>query len=106
MQAQQLATAANEYIQTLSPPEMKTELTVVDEITFSHLKFEAQRGAKLGDFEIAHKTANIEDKWQNAYNILRNNNATINDRYHGDTYQYSYWLFGQDKIYRQKLKSK
>jgi hypothetical protein len=79
---------------------------VVQELNFSTLKFEAQQGAKLGEFEIAHKANNLDDKWSTAYNILRNSNATIKDRYHGETYQYSYWLYGEDKIYRQKLKPK
>ena len=104
--SQQLADAANEYIQTLAPPEIKAELTAAQEVTFSPLKFEPQKGAKLGDFEIAHKAANLEDKWHTAYNILRNSNATIKDRYHDEGYQYCYWLFGQDKIFRQKLKQK
>jgi len=104
-----LADAANEYIDSLAPPEVKeTSKTpaAVQEITFSTLKFEAQQGARLGEFEIAYKQNNLPDKWQSAYNILRINNSTIKDRYHGETYQYSYWLYGEDKIYRQKLKPK
>ena len=104
-----LADAANEYIDSLAPTEVKeTSKTpaAVQEITFSTLKFEAQQGARLGEFEIAYKQNNLPDKWQSAYNILRINNSTIKDRYHGETYQYSYWLYGEDKIYRQKLKPK
>jgi hypothetical protein len=104
-----LADAANEYIDSLAPPEVKeTSKTpaAVQEITFSTLKFEVQQGARLGEFEIAYKQNNLPDKWQSAYNILRINNSTIKDRYHGETYQYSYWLYGEDKIYRQKLKPK
>lgn len=104
-----LADAANEYIESLAPPEVKeTSKTtaVVHEINFSTLKFETQQGARLGEYEIAYKANNLEDKWRPAYNILRNSNATIKDRYHGETYAYSYWLYGEDKIYRQKLKPK
>ncbi len=50
------------------------------------------------------KANNIEDKWTHAYNVLRQNNATISNRYYGDGYAYAYWLYGKDKIYRQKLK--
>lgn len=99
-----IADAANEYIKSVSSPQL--ELTAVQELTFTTLKFEVQQGAKLGDFEVAYKQNNLPDKWQSAYNILRNNNSTIKDRYHGDTYQYSYWLYSEDKIYRQKLKPK
>jgi hypothetical protein len=101
--------ATNEYIDSLAPPEIKAEkkqAAAVLELNFTPLKFEAQQGAKLGEYEIAYKQSNPTDKWQSAYNILRNSNATIKDRYHGDNYLYSYWLYGEDKIYRQKLKPK
>ncbi|MGD6932586.1 MAG: hypothetical protein ACQCN5_00075 [Candidatus Bathyarchaeia archaeon] len=101
---QNIADTAEQYIQSMSQPQL--ELTGVQELTFTTLKFEAQQGTKLGDFEVAYKQNNLPDKWQSAHNILRVNNATIKDRYHGDTYQYSYWLYGEDKIYRQKLKPK
>ena len=104
-----LADAANEYIDSLAPPEIKAEkkqAAAVLELNFTSLKFEAQQGAKLGEYEIASKQNNLTDKWQSAYNILSNSNATIQDRYHGEGYQYSYWLYGEDKIYRQKLKPK
>ncbi len=101
--------ATNEYIDSLAPPEIKAEkkqATAVLELNFTTLKFEAQQGTKLEDYEVAYKQNNLPDKWQSAYSILRVNNATIKDRYHGETYQYSYWLYGEDKIYRQKLKPK
>jgi hypothetical protein len=103
-----IADAANEFIDSLAPPEVKekNQAAAVQEVTFTTLRFEPQQGAKLGDFEVAYKQNNLSDKWQSAYNILRNSNATIKDRYHGETYQYSYWLYGEDKIYRQKLKPK
>lgn len=107
--SQMLAEATNEYIDSLAPPEVKenTKTSVaVQEINFSTLKFETQQGAKLGEYEIAYKANNLEDKWRPAHAILRNSNSTIKDRYHDETYQFSYWLYGEDKIYRQKLKPK
>lgn len=107
--SQMLADATKEYIESLAPPEAKetnNKTVAVHEINFTTLKFETQQGAKLGEYEIAYKANNIDDKWRPAYNILRNSNATIKDRYHGETYAYSYWLYGEDKIYRQKLKPK
>ena len=106
--SQMLANAANEYIESLAPPEVKenNQTAAVQEATFNTLRFEVQQGAKLGEYEIAYKASNLEDKWRPAHNILRNSNATINDRYHGESYLYSYWLYGEDKIYRQKLKPK
>ena len=87
-------------------PEQKKPLAAVSEETFNILKFEPQQGAKIGDFEVAYKPNNIEDKWTHAYNVLRNSNATIQSRYHGEGYQFSYWLYGENKIYRQKLTPK
>jgi hypothetical protein len=78
----------------------------VREETFKCLKFEAQQGAKIGSFEVAYKEQNIPEHWNNAYNVLKQSNATINNRYHGENYEHSYWLYGEGKIYRQKLKPK
>jgi hypothetical protein len=87
-------------------PQPTKEPAAVLELTFNLLRFEAQKGVTLGDYEIAHKAGNLPDKWSSAYNILRNSSATIKERYQGETYQYSYWLYGEDKIYRQKPKPK
>jgi len=78
----------------------------VKEETFLALAFEEQPGNKIGAYAVAYEKNNIPDKFQQAYNILKQNNATINHRYHGDAYTYSYWLYGEGKIYRQKLKPK
>ena len=76
----------------------------VNEVTFTSLKFEATHGEKLGNYEIANKTSNPADKFEQAYNILKSSNATIKTRYRGKNYQFSYWLFSEGRIYRQKLK--
>lgn len=102
-----IADAADEFLKSLTPPELgleNPEPAEIDEITFTTLKWEAQKGAKLGDFDIACKTSNIQDIWQHAFNILQNSNATIKERYHGGTYSHAYWVYGRDKIYRQKIK--
>ena len=98
------AEATNEYIDSLAPAEVKRGGTAVQELTFTALKFEAQEGVKLGNYEVAYKANNLEDKWTQAYNILNKANATIQERYHGGEYEFSYWLYGTDKIYRQKRK--
>lgn len=102
---QMIADAANEFLNSMAPPEPGLEKghAAVNELTFTTLKWDAQKGAQLGDFDVAYKASNIEDKWQHAFNILRSSNATIKERYHGPGYSYSYWVYGQDKIYRQKL---
>jgi len=75
--------------------------SMVKEETFNILKFETQTGSRIGEFEVASEKVNLPEKWSQAYNILDKNNATIGSRYHGETYQYSYWLY-KDRIYRQK----
>jgi len=75
----------------------------VKEETFTILRFEKQTGNEIGEFEVAYKKNNIPEKLQRAFNILEKNNATISKRYCGQGYGFSYWLYGKDKIYRQKL---
>lgn len=82
------------------------EASAVLEQTFTCLKFEKHQGARLGEYSVAHKAANLPDKFGPAYGILRKNNATIANRYLGPNYHFSYWLFGgKDRIYRQKVKT-
>lgn len=81
------------------------EAAAVKEETFNVLKFESQKGEKLGDFETASSKNNIPEKYNQAYNILAKSNSTINSRYHGAGYQFSYWIYG-DRIFRQVLKQK
>lgn len=100
------AVNAKRQIGQLYGAKEETKPAAVEETTFNILKFESQQGAKIGEYEVAYKANNIEDKWAHAHNVLRNSNATINDRYHGQGYQFSYWLYGENKIYRQKLKPK
>ncbi len=104
---QMIADAADELLKSMAPPELglEKEPAVVNETTFSILKWDPQKGAQLGDFEVAYKASNLEDKWQPAFNILRNSNAVIKNRYSGAEYCYAYWIYGNNKIYRQKLKT-
>ncbi len=106
--SQMMADAASELLKSMAPPELglTNEAPAVNETTFAILKWDAQKGAQLGDFEVAYKASNLEDKWQQAYNILRNSNAVIKSRYTAVGYSHSYWVYGKDKIYRQKTKPK
>jgi len=88
----------------LRPEKPQQAITAIQEAVFTALKFEPQKGAKIGDYETAFKESNVPDNWNSAYNILKVNNATIANRYHGPTYEFSYWLYGEGKIFRQKLK--
>ena len=80
------------------------ESATVKEETFTILKWEKQTGNRLGEFEITSKASNLVDKFSHAYGVLRASNATIKERYHDLGYAYSYWLYGEHKIYRQKMK--
>jgi len=82
----------------------KEPKAAVKEENFTILKFEEQLGAKIGPYGVAYKANNLTEKWSQAFNVLRNANATIKERYHGQGYQFSYWLYATDKIYRQKHK--
>ena len=89
-------------------PTQKTEkaMAAVAETPFTILKWDPQQGAKIGLYDVAYKPNNLMDKWTSAHNILRQSNSTIKSRYYGQDYIYSYWLYGENKIYRQKLKAK
>jgi hypothetical protein len=88
------------------PKEAKATLP---ELTFTILKWESQEGVKLGKYEVAHKGSNLVNQWQHAFNILRNNKAVINSRFHENGYTYGYWIFPEkypDRIFRKKLGDK
>ena len=105
---QTIADAANGLLKSMIPSELEleNEPQAVKELTFITLKWDPQKSPKLGDFEVAYRASNSQDKWQHAFNILRTSNATIKERYYDESYSYSYWIYGRDKIYRQKLKPK
>jgi hypothetical protein len=84
------------------PAEEKHTATVLEE-TFTVLSYDKGTGDKLREFETASRKNNLPDKFDYAYHILRNANATIAHRYHGETYVFNYWIYG-DRIFRQLLK--
>jgi hypothetical protein len=70
------------------------------------LIWKPETGAKLGEYEISLIQSNDTDKWNKAYNFLLNEQSTISNRFHEESYQFSYWLYSKMdyKIFRQKLK--
>jgi len=80
-----------------------SQAVAVKEETFNGLSYGKQQGSRLGEYETAGKNGNPTDKWTSAFNVLKQNGATINNRYHGEGYAYAYWLYGEDRIYRQRL---
>ncbi len=80
----------------------ETKPAAVSEDNFN-LKYAEYTSEKLGTFEVAEEKGNSLEKWTNAFNVLKQANATISERYHGESYVHSYWLYNE-RIYRQKLK--
>jgi len=77
----------------------------VNEAPFLTLKWEKREGAKLREFEITTKALNSgSEDFEKCFNILKRNNASINQRFHDKGWQYGYWLYGENAIYRQTLK--
>lgn len=81
------------------------ETVAVKEEAFTILKWQKRQGAKIGDYETAHRRDCLPEQFNPAFNILSKSSATIASRYHGEGYIYVYWLYGSGKIYRQRRKS-
>jgi hypothetical protein len=78
----------------------------IPEETFSILKWDDEKGERLGNFQTAYKNKNILENWQHAFNILKQNNAVIGNPFHLEGYQYRYWVYPEkyeDRIFRKKL---
>jgi len=78
------------------------EAPAVSEANFD-LNYTEYTSQKLGTFEVAEEKGSLREKWSRALNILKQANATISSRYHGENYTFSYWTYNS-RIYRQKLK--
>jgi len=96
--------AASEALEQLTPEEVKekpqTKAVAEDNFFLNYKEFTT---SKLGTFQVAEEKDNDKDRFFSALNILKNANATISSRYHGENYKFSLWLYN-GKIYRQKLK--
>ncbi len=100
-----IADATNDYIDSQAPKEIKRDQTVPEDV-FNCLAFETQQGQKLGSYETASQDKNDQAKFKAAYDTLEKAEATIKDRYYGQNYTYTYWLYGQNRIYRQRRTQK
>jgi G3E family GTPase len=69
-----------------------------------NLTYTPHESDKLKNFEVADQKDNDPEKFQRAINILKQNNSTISNRYHGSNYEFGYWEY-RNRIYRQKLKT-
>lgn len=91
-------------------PLTETELRVqISEETFNILKWENEKGARLGDFQVAYKNHNLPDKWNHCFNVLKANNSLIANPFKAEGYEFRYWLYPEkyaDRIFRKKLNEK
>ncbi len=89
----------------IGPCEAKPK-AVVSEETFNILKWSDEKGARLGDYQVAYKSQNLPDKWLHCWNILKDNNSVIANSFHEEGYQYRYWIYPDkydDRVFRKKL---
>jgi len=85
--------------------EVKREATI-PEGRFSVLKWEDEKGSRLGDYQVAYQSHNLPDNWNHAYNILKANNSLIAFPLKEEGYEFRYWIYPQkysDRIFRKKL---
>ncbi|MEM0058662.1 MAG: hypothetical protein QXG09_07345 [Candidatus Bathyarchaeia archaeon] len=78
----------------------------IPEETFTILKWQAEKGAVLGDYEVAYRNQNILENWLHAFNILKANNSVISSPFYLEGYRYRYWIYPEkydDRIFRKKL---
>lgn len=98
-----LAVNLRRQIQPLTKTEAKA---VLSEETFNILKWQDEKGVRLGDFQVAYKNMNLPDKWLHCYNILKANSSVINNSFKEEDYVYRYWIYPEkytDRIFRKKL---
>ena len=85
----------------------KTEAeAVLLEDTFNILKWQDEKGVRLGDFQVAYKKMNLPDKWLHCYNILKANSSLISNPFKEEGYVFRYWIYPgkyEDRIFRKKL---
>ncbi len=90
-------------IQKLLAAKVKAQLS---EKPFTILKWQDEKGSRLGGFQVAYKTHNLPDNWHHAYGILKANVSLISEPFHEEGYEYRYWIYPEkyeDRIFRKRL---
>ena len=87
--------------------EQKAEVKArIPEERFTVLRWQDEKGSKLGSFQAAYKSHNLPEKWSHAFNVLKANNSLIASPLHEEGYEFRYWIYPQkyeDRIFRKKL---
>ena len=90
-------------IEKLLGTEVKARIL---EDRFSTLKWQDEKGSKLGDYQVAHAKHNFPENWNHAFSFLKANNSFIAKPFHEEGYEFGYWIYPQkysDRIFRKKL---
>lgn len=98
-----LAVNLRRQIQALTITGARARLS---ELTFNVLKWQDEKGVRLGDFQVSYKNLNLPDKWLHCYNILKANSSVINNPFKEEGYVYRYWIYPEkyeDRLFRKKL---
>ena len=92
-------------IQDITKAETKTEARMPED-RFNFLKWQDEKGSRLGDYQVAYKAHNLPEAWNHAFNILRANNSLIANPFKDEGYEFRYWIYPEkytDRIFRKKL---
>ena len=82
---------------------------IKEEIFNCLLAWGKSTGTKLGEFEqTSNKANNNSTQFNRAYQILKDNNATISNRFYDAGFRYAYWIYQEKNpgvIYRQLMRT-
>jgi len=76
----------------------------LSEEVFTILKWNKRKSDKLGEYEVAERKENDPHAFNHAYNILRENNASIKNHFGSKEWEYYYWIYenAPDLIFRKR----
>jgi len=90
-------------IKAVVKPEVKA---TIPEARFGVLKWQDEKGSRIGDYQVAYQSHNLPENWNHAYNILKANSSLIASPLKEEGYEFRYWIYPQkysDRIFRKKL---
>lgn len=90
-------------IEKLVGREVKAKIR---EERFEVLKWQDEKGSRLGDYQVAYQDHNLPENWSHAFNILKANNSLIADPFKEEGYEFRYWIYPEkygDRIFRKRL---
>lgn len=86
---------------------MKTEAKAgIPEDRFNVLKWEIEKGSRLGNYQVAYQRHNLPENWVHCFSVLKANLSFIDNPFLEEDYEFRYWIYPQkyrDRIFRKKL---